>query len=61
MAAAESKDLFVLNNGDMVDGTGLSDASAVHGAEVFPLINLIGYDAINMGNHELYKASVMTS
>lgn len=33
MAAEESKDLFVLNNGDMVDGAGLSDASAIHGAE----------------------------
>ena len=44
MAAADSKDLFVLNNGDMVDGAGLSDASEIHGEETFPIINLIGYD-----------------
>ena len=49
MAAAESKDLFVLNNGDMVDGAGLSDASTVHGAEVFPIINLIGASGCGCG------------
>ena len=55
LADKAGKDLFVFDNGDSVDGTGLSSSTAVHGAAVFPLLAQMPYDALNCGNHELYQ------
>lgn len=38
MAWKEGKDLFLFNSGDIVDGTGLSDATQVRGVLITPII-----------------------
>ena len=53
-ANAQGRDLFLVDNGDVVDGTGLSAATSVNGAAVYPLLSKLPYDALNCGNHELY-------
>ena len=62
-AAAEGKDVFFLNNGDHTEGSGLSDASmytsGVHGLDLFPLISLMPFDALTVGNHDLYDDSTV--
>lgn len=49
------KDVFVFDNGDVVDGSGLSNISPIDGEFVFELMKLVPYDALNVGNHELYN------
>lgn len=49
-ATALGRDLFVVDNGDIVDGTGVSDATDAHGQALFPLLMQIPYDALNIGN-----------
>lgn len=51
------KDIWFVMNGDWIDGTGL----AVNGdvSHLVPLIEKMPYDAINVGNHELYEDSVI--
>lgn len=43
--------LFFVMNGDFVDGTGLSAIPPVH---LTPILQRMPWDAVNMGNHELY-------
>lgn len=43
--------LFVMN-GDFMDGTGLSTVPPTH---LLPLLRRMPWDAINVGNHELYQ------
>jgi len=50
-------DLWLVQNGDWIDGTGLSidgDPSAI-----IPLLERIPFDVLNTGNHELYKDTVV--
>lgn len=56
-AKVEGKDVFFFDNGDVVDGTGLSNASPVNGEALFPLLMNIPFDAMSIGNHELYDES----
>ena len=58
-ADAARKDVFVFDNGDVVDGTGLSTATKVDGSAVLPLLSSIPYDALNCGNHELYQSTTV--
>ena len=55
----EKKDIFFFDNGDVVDGTGLSSATDVDGLAVLPLLAKMPYDALNCGNHELYQSSTV--
>lgn len=55
LAGARGVDLFVVNTGDIVDGTGMSDATPVAGEFLTPILQLIPYDAMTIGNHELYE------
>ena len=50
-------DLFFVMNGDWIDGTGL----AMNGnpSYLIPLLQRMPWDAVNVGNHELYKRSVV--
>ena len=52
----QGKDVFFFDNGDVVDGTGLSSATPVHGKAVLPLLTSLPLDALNCGNHELYQS-----
>lgn len=51
-------DLLLVDTGDLHDGTGLSDATAVDGAESMPIFDQIDYDLLTIGNHELYLSEV---
>ena len=48
---AAGKDVFFVMNGDFVDGTGLSGVPPIH---LTPLLQQMPFDAVNVGNHELY-------
>ena len=45
------RDLFFVMNGDFVDGTGFSGYPPTH---LEPLLQHMPWDAVNVGNHELY-------
>lgn len=47
-----ARDLFFVMNGDINDGTGLSTDPPV---ELVPLLQRMPWDAVTIGNHELYK------
>lgn len=55
-AALEGKDVFLVDNGDVVDGTGLSNVAADHCTDLLPLLSRMPFDALNCGNHELVSA-----
>jgi hypothetical protein len=59
-AAAHGRDVWFFDNGDVIDGTGLSAATPVAGSAVFPLLAAMPYDALNLGNHELYQNATVT-
>lgn len=50
-------DVWFVMNGDWIDGTGL----AMNGdpSRLIPLLEKMPYDAVNVGNHELYKDAVI--
>jgi 2',3'-cyclic-nucleotide 2'-phosphodiesterase (5'-nucleotidase family) len=59
LAAAVGKDVFLVDNGDIVDGTGLSNAADDHCDDILPLYSQVPFDALNCGNHELYSNLTM--
>lgn len=42
-------DLLLIDTGDLHDGNGLSDASAVDGSESMPIFTEIDYDLLTIG------------
>jgi len=56
-ASANDRDVWFVMNGDWIDGTGL----AVNGdpSKLIPILEKMPWDAMNVGNHELYDASVI--
>jgi 2',3'-cyclic-nucleotide 2'-phosphodiesterase (5'-nucleotidase family) len=58
-AAERGVDLFVVNTGDIVDGTGMSDATPIAGEFLTPILQRIPYDGFTIGNHELYEDSTV--
>lgn len=48
---SENRDLFFVMNGDFVDGTGLSTVPPTY---LTPILRQMPWDAVNIGNHELY-------
>ena len=46
-----------MNNGDFVDGTGLSESrdGENYPDHLIPLLEKMPYDAVTVGNHELYS------
>lgn len=51
--------LFMFDTGDLIEGTGLSDATAVHGQYIFDIMQSVEYDAWTIGNHDVgHHASV---
>ncbi|KAF9408232.1 hypothetical protein BGZ94_002385 [Podila epigama] len=53
-AVHRRKDLLVVDSGDLHDGNGLSDATPKNGQVTNPIFQKINYDALAIGNHELY-------
>ena len=50
------KDIFFVMNGDFMDGTGLCTYPPSH---LVPILEYMPWDAINIGNHELYRNSTI--
>lgn len=46
-----NRDIFFVMNGDFMDGTGLSTDPPTH---LTPILRFMPWDALNIGNHELY-------
>ncbi|KOG99262.1 Smn1p DI49_2607 [Saccharomyces eubayanus] len=51
-----SRDLIVIDTGDKRDGNGLSDATWPPGLRSSKIFNMLDYDLLTLGNHELYTA-----
>ncbi len=58
-ASERGVELFVINTGDLVDGTGMSDATPIAGEFLTPILRMVPYDALTIGNHELYEDSTV--
>jgi 2',3'-cyclic-nucleotide 2'-phosphodiesterase (5'-nucleotidase family) len=56
-AVQSGKDLWFVINGDWIDGTGL--ATNGDPSRLIPLLEKMPWDALNIGNHELYKSEVI--
>ena len=54
-AQRQQRDVFFFDNGDINDGTGLSASAEDHVEYLAPVLRMAGYDALNVGNHELYQ------
>lgn len=52
----EGRDLFFVMNGDFMDGTGLTTNPP---SLLVPILEHMPWDALNIGNHELYGASTI--
>lgn len=57
-AKALGVDLLLIDTGDLHDGAGLSDATAVDGADSNIVFENLDYDLLTIGNHELYYADI---
>eukprot|EP00733_Pompholyxophrys_punicea_P002004 Pompholyxophrys_punicea_v1_NODE_1273_length_826_cov_1.319066.p1 type:complete len:207 gc:universal NODE_1273_length_826_cov_1.319066:678-58(-) len=57
-ARKNKRDLFIFDSGDNVDGSGLSDITEVSGQYVFPILEMIPFSALTVGNHEIYTEEV---
>lgn len=55
-SAWSDKNLFFVMNGDFMDGTGLSTYPPSH---LTPILQKMPWDALNIGNHELYQNSTI--
>ncbi|KAG9230102.1 Metallo-dependent phosphatase-like protein [Amylocarpus encephaloides] len=51
-------DLLLVDTGDLHDGNGLSDAALPNGVLSNPIFDEIAYDALTIGNHELYVTDI---
>lgn len=50
--ASTTKDVFLTHNGDWIDGTGLTTYPPTY---LEPILLKMPWDAVNVGNHDLYK------
>jgi 2',3'-cyclic-nucleotide 2'-phosphodiesterase (5'-nucleotidase family) len=55
-ASEKRVDLFFVMNGDFMDGTGLS---TIPPENLLPLLTCMPWDAVNLGNHELYHSETV--
>lgn len=56
-ALIHGRDLWFVVNGDWIDGTGL--ATQGDPSKLIPLLEKMPWDALNVGNHELYRKEVI--
>eukprot|EP00475_Leptophrys_vorax_P033585 TRINITY_DN5302_c0_g1_i1.p1 TRINITY_DN5302_c0_g1~~TRINITY_DN5302_c0_g1_i1.p1 ORF type:complete len:616 (-),score=115.61 TRINITY_DN5302_c0_g1_i1:85-1932(-) len=52
-------DFLMFDSGDLIEGTGLSDATAMHGYYIYPIIAQLPYTALSPGNHDLGANAVI--
>ncbi len=53
-------DHMLFDSGDQIQGTGLSDASAVEGTAIYDVLSHVPYDGMTMGNHEIFNPPTVT-
>jgi 2',3'-cyclic-nucleotide 2'-phosphodiesterase (5'-nucleotidase family) len=58
-AKANNVELFLFDTGDLIEGTGLSDAAPIHGQYIFPPTLNVSYDGMTIGNHDLGHANTV--
>ena len=52
LIASDDREVLLFDSGDLIEGTGLSDVTEVHGEAIFPIIQRIpGFTALTIGNH----------
>jgi 2',3'-cyclic-nucleotide 2'-phosphodiesterase (5'-nucleotidase family) len=56
-ATPEERDVWLVMNGDWIDGTGL--AMNGDGTHLIPILEKMNFDAVTVGNHELYSNNVI--
>lgn len=56
---SKDKDLIIIDTGDKLHGTGLSDASNPIGKYSQQIFNSVDYDLLTIGNHELYTPEII--
>jgi 2',3'-cyclic-nucleotide 2'-phosphodiesterase (5'-nucleotidase family) len=62
-AAAAGVDLLVFDTGDLIEGTGYSDAvpGGYHGEYILPIVAQAGFDGLTAGNHDLGHDQVIAA
>jgi 2',3'-cyclic-nucleotide 2'-phosphodiesterase (5'-nucleotidase family) len=56
LVKSAEKDIFLIHNGDFIDGTGLSTYPPVH---LEPILLKMPWDAVTVGNHDVYKSETV--
>ena len=50
----QDKTVMLIDSGDIIEGTGISDVPEIHGEKLFPIMQKIpGFAALTIGNHGL--------
>jgi 2',3'-cyclic-nucleotide 2'-phosphodiesterase (5'-nucleotidase family) len=45
-------EFMLFDSGDVIEGTGISDATPIHGQYIFPVVQKVkNYTALTIGNH----------
>lgn len=59
-AIKNGEEFLLFDTGDLIEGTGLSDATPIHGQYIFEIIkNVSTYNGLTMGNHDIGHANVV--
>lgn len=59
-AIQNGEELFLFDTGDLIEGTGLSDATTIHGQYIFEILkNVSSYSGLTMGNHDIGHPEVV--
>lgn len=59
-AIKNGEEFLLFDTGDLIEGTGLSDATDIHGEYIFEIIkNVSSYNGLTMGNHDIGHPDVV--
>jgi 2',3'-cyclic-nucleotide 2'-phosphodiesterase (5'-nucleotidase family) len=51
-ARSQGFEFLLFDSGDVIEGTGISDATPIHGQYIFPVVEKVqNYTALTIGNH----------
>jgi 2',3'-cyclic-nucleotide 2'-phosphodiesterase (5'-nucleotidase family) len=60
-AIKKDEEFLLFDSGDLIEGTGLSDATPIHGQYIFDIVkNVSTYNGMTMGNHDIGHPEVVT-
>eukprot|EP01134_Creolimax_fragrantissima_P005759 CFRG5759T1 len=55
----KSASFFLMDGGDVIEGTGISDATSMHGLHIFEALKYLQYDGLTAGNHDVGHLDVV--